>query len=225
MKLRRITPFIVAAVIVFLGSARATAVESATYWPLSQDRTYLTWLASPDVAGYAVFVNGSPVPVEMSMPTEFADSGRIEANVEAMLGPADLVEIAALGSEGVVGTKSRAEYRAHGYIYLPELNLTFSDRLASLDPIDVAKLRTFAELAAEHGFTQLIAVGHDASATAGAPTPYRLGQLRARAAAGVIGRWVSVPVVVSSLGASSPVGSNATPEGRAANRRVELGLR
>lgn len=58
------------------------------------------------------------------------------------------------------------------------------------------------------------------------PSNFELSQARARAAGAVMGQTVGDParVMTSGMGAADPVADNATPAGRAQNRRIEIVL-
>lgn len=204
--------------------ASAAQVPNATFWPVGYQETFLSWSATPDAFGYLAYVNGVPVPVVVSAPQSFIDSGRREVTIDALLGPADVVELAVIDAAGGVGPRIRAAYGASDYLFLPELDVRFAENATAPDATGLSKIVVFSQLLSQHGFTRMIAVGHDAGSV-GAPNAYRLGQLRARAVATAVGRLVSVATVTSSWGNSSPIESNATALGRAVNRRVELGLR
>lgn len=204
--------------------AAALDVASATYWPIGSHLTFVSWPTVPGASGYRAIVNGSQVALELSAPRSFIDSGRIEATIGNLLGPADTVEISALNDAGVAGAKLRASYATYDYVFIPDLNLQFAENKTAPDAAALARIRAFAQLVAQHGFTRIVVIGHDAGPV-GAADAYRFGQLRARAAAAAIGKLVTVRTTTSSLGNSAPLESNATAGGRAVNRRVELGLR
>lgn len=223
---QRLVTVVAAALLATVGSQPASAaqVPDATFWPVGYQETFLSWSATPDAYGYLAYANGAPVPITVSAPQSFYDSGRREVTIDVLLGPKDIVEIAAIDSTGAIGPRMRAKYGVSDYVFFPELDVQFAESSTTPSAMGQSKIVVFSQLLAEHGFTRMIAVGHDAGPV-GAPNAYRLGQLRARAVAAAVGRLVSVATVTSSWGNSSPLESNATALGRAINRRVELGLR
>lgn len=199
----------------------AAQVSDATYWPVGYQSTYCSWLAAPNAAGYAAYVNGVRVPLETSASVSFIDTGRVEGLIGKLLGPADVVEFAPLDNEGRPGTAVRAGYKSYRYVFIPAATLQFGGRQTGLDPSALEQVQAFAQLLRQHGFTRMIAVGHDP----GPVSPYRLGRLRAEAATSALGSLVAVAMTTRSDGNKSPLVPNATAADLAAARRVELGLR
>lgn len=204
--------------------AGALQVTGATYWPVGYRLTFLSWPAVTDATDYEAFVNGVAVPTQISTPASFAENRHIEATVGSLLGPADVVEVAAIDAAGTVGPRVRATYNSSGFVFIPGMTLHFSKWQTTLDRAAMTRIRAFAQMAEQHGFTRMIAVGHDAGVP-GTNGAYWLGKFRARAAVAAVGEMVTMSTVVSSWGNAAPVTSNATAEGRLQNRRVELGLR
>lgn len=222
----RIASLIVALALTAVGSspAHGRQVDGATYWPVGYQQTFTSWIPVDGAADYAAFVNGARIPVEISTPMNFIESGRVEATVRQLLGPADVLEIAAIDEAGVVGVRSRAVYGSHGYVFIPTLQVLFDANRTVPDAAALRRIRAFAQLLTQHGFTRIIAIGHDAGVV-GAPNAYRTGMLRAQSVAAAVARLTPVAASVASGGNSYPLASNDTAGGRATNRRVELGLR
>ena len=198
--------------------AMAQPVAGARYNVIDYRTTNLTWLVAPGATGYAVFVNGTRAPITSS------SGAQIDVILGRLLGPADVVEVAAIDANGNVGQRTRAEYWSWGYVnYLP-ISLGFGQGSATLSADAVSAVRTFAAVVKKHGFTKVVATGHDAGA-APSPTGYRLGQARAKAARTALAKFVDVEITASSWGNAAPIASNATAAGRTANRRVDFSLR
>ena len=198
----------------------AVPVGDAACWPVSFQHAYCTWTAVPDAAGYAAFVNGMRVPFEASPSVPFIDVGRMEGLIGSLIGPADVVDIASFDEHGRSGQTVRPGYRSYGYVFIPSMTLQFGPNQSRLDAAALAKLESFAVLLRAHGFTRMIAVGHDP----GPAGPYRLGRLRAEATTSALGDLLTISMASRSAGNQSPVASNATEAGRSDNRRVELGV-
>lgn len=102
----------------------------------------------------------------------------------------------------------------------------FDSDVSSLKPGAIADLETVANnFKSSTSSRQIVVVGH--SDDAGTPEySERIAEARARAVSGYLaGQGLSMDnIVVKQFGSQRPVASNATPEGRQLNRRVEIYL-
>ncbi|MGH8293621.1 MAG: OmpA family protein [Gammaproteobacteria bacterium] len=104
-------------------------------------------------------------------------------------------------------------------------NITFQTNSSQLNPAFTNVLHSVALVLKEYNQTLIDADGFTDS-TGSPQYNLMLSQLRAQAVAGNLEAQGILParIAVQGFGAANPIASNATPEGRAQNRRVELHL-
>lgn len=102
-------------------------------------------------------------------------------------------------------------------------DVLFESGQATLQPGARAKLRELADVMARYPQTTVTIVGHTDS-RGSAELNDRLSRERAQAVADELTAYGVAPdrIVTRGAGASQPIASNATPEGRQQNRRVDI---
>ena len=99
--------------------------------------------------------------------------------------------------------------------------VNFEDNSSQLSPEAIQKLSAFMVLMSQEGFQGVQVFGYaDSSGTSSANQV--LSTERAKAVTGFITGQVAGFVESIGKGVSKPIKTNATKEGRAANRRVEI---
>jgi len=125
----------------------------------------------------------------------------------------------AFDTSDVSSTSTQSTLHSPELVFVPSAGL-FPGGAAQLNAAALSYVTSVAKLIA--GATRVRCEGYTDNSLAG-PAAYRLGLERARAvcaaltAAGLHARWTAI-----SYGSSRPRASNATPAGRAANRRVDV---
>jgi outer membrane protein OmpA-like peptidoglycan-associated protein len=123
-----------------------------------------------------------------------------------------------------------ATLEAQGFVQSTEgYQLTIADRLlfgvdsSTLDPASESRLRETAVALVAVGITRVRVDGHTDD-TGGADYNVRLSLARAQSVATALvgGGFPVGSVTQRGLGESMPISDNATPEGRAQNRRVAI---
>jgi outer membrane protein OmpA-like peptidoglycan-associated protein len=121
------------------------------------------------------------------------------------------------------GTGATVRRRGNDLIVALPADVTFAFDKSDIRPRFYGVLNAFAETLNAYPGTDVEVVGHTDSVGSDA---YNLGlsERRGRAVADFLVERQTEParLVVEAMGESEPIESNATVEGRAANRRVEL---
>lgn len=105
-------------------------------------------------------------------------------------------------------------------------DVTFSSGSADLSSSFMPVLNDVGVILNQYPSTYIDVVGH-ADSTGNAASNMELSERRANAVAGyLVGQKVKAErIYIAGAGDTQPIASNATPEGRAKNRRVEITLR
>jgi outer membrane protein OmpA-like peptidoglycan-associated protein len=193
---------------------------SVTYGP-SGGGTLVQWAGSAGATGYQIQVNGVVVGT-----TGAAASAQF---VHGLLGPQAHVTVTALGAEG---TRSAAVAGVYSKSVAPVKvgTVHFAGNSAKLTPAGKRTLKRLAALITAQGFTNLRVNAFTAKLDHGSRSFRK--RLSVRRASVVKSYLVAefkrlharVAVVAAGYGGAQPVGSNASPSGRAKNRRAELSL-
>ncbi|MHB0929395.1 MAG: OmpA family protein [Candidatus Nanopelagicales bacterium] len=197
--------------------AATNAVTGVRYTIIGPNATNVSWLTPPLADHYTVYVNGSLAA------TTAPGVKRIEVTLNSLLGPKDLVQANAIAADGTIAARVTATYWSNGWVAFPR-PLRFATTGMTLTSTQTANLRAFLALLAQHGLTDVKAVGHNAGVV-GAPGAYALGKARARLVLSYLSSHGTVSTFWSSWGNGAPLANNDTAAGRAFNRRVELFVR
>lgn len=105
-------------------------------------------------------------------------------------------------------------------------DVTFATNSSEIEPQFYAVLNDVADILNQYPATYVDVIGH-ADSTGAADYNQRLSERRAQSVAGYLisQRVLRDRFYVAGLGETSPIASNDTPQGRAANRRVEIRIR
>jgi outer membrane protein OmpA-like peptidoglycan-associated protein len=124
------------------------------------------------------------------------------------------------------GTGVNVERRGDDLVLLMPGDVTFDVDRAEIQPRFFRVLDGVADTLNQYPSTYIDVVGH-ADATGSDEHNQQLSERRANSVAGyLVGKRVQqARVYVAGLGETAPIASNATPDGRAQNRRVEIVLR
>jgi CshA-type fibril repeat protein len=195
--------------VVVVTPAPATAATRT----LHKGRTLVTWKRSGSAKQYEVRVNGKKVCV----------TSQLACSVGGLAGPKATVQVIALGGDATRSTATVARYRASACTTVGSVR--FPSDSATLTTAHKRELKRVAALVRAQGFTEVCIVGHTDST---GETAYntKLAKKRVKAVRAQLDKSLGrVTFRPSSAGEQSPARSNASEAGKAANRRVEIGLR
>jgi outer membrane protein OmpA-like peptidoglycan-associated protein len=124
------------------------------------------------------------------------------------------------------GLADRKEIMPGGMLYVIKSGLEFEKNKATLSQSAMDRLDKVADALKSEPKTTSVEVEGFTDPTGGPHINDPLSQRRAQAVAAYLkSRGVREPVRIRGLGSSQPIGNNATPEGRAENRRSEVLVR
>jgi hypothetical protein len=178
-------------------------------------RTLVTWHRSPSAPPRAFRVTlGGRVACRTAAQS---------CTLPVVAGPRTAIAVIAIGGDDVPSAAVRSRYAPAGCA--PVGAVYFDVGSAALDAGSRATLGRLARGLARGGFTRACLVGHTDSSAGGA---YNLALSERRVAA--VARYLhdrvrDVAFTTSHVGEQDPAESNSTPAGKAANRRVEIGVR
>jgi type VI secretion system protein ImpK len=199
------------------GSAGAAVLGGLFIWfslglADASDAAYERAVRTPPVTMPAIARPG-PVQAVKVPPVEPGSLARLKVFLQP--------EIAA-GQVEVVGTESAPIVRTR------QLNLFGAGSATVVDKASPLLERIGAALKNETGSVQVVGYTDDQPIrTVRFPSNYQLSAARAAAASAIIGETIGDRGRLSTEGRADadPIASNSTPEGRAANRRIEIILR
>jgi outer membrane protein OmpA-like peptidoglycan-associated protein len=183
------------------------------------------------VAGKGEQLPGAPINFDQSLGTFRLDADGKPAVYVTMIAGGDaqrpdstvtIVEVKAMEQKLEANADSWFdEIRKSGRVAVYGIN--FETGKASITPDSAAVLEEVRKLAAGHPELKLVIEGHTDN-VGGTAANRKLSEARAGAVrAWLVGKGVgSAQLSAAGLGDTKPVGDNATEQGRAANRRVEL---
>jgi len=191
-------------------------VQEATKQVVTATSTLVTWKLSEDAVSYTVQLNKVPV----------CQSALNTCTIKSLLGPKSQVEVFAIGSNKLRSESVLAKYIAPAQpIALAVAN--FGVNLSALTAVDKVELQRITGIIRAQGFNSVQVAGHtDSSGNTVLNTT--LSQARAKSTyAYMVQILKATPISVTLIGkgASEPVASNKTTEGRTANRRAVIYLR
>jgi outer membrane protein OmpA-like peptidoglycan-associated protein len=186
-----------------------TPVVTGSYAPINNTQTKITWRKVSGVSNYRVTRNGSTICLAKTT----------TCTVKAVYGPASAIAVSSVGNDGTESKPLKIRYINAKYILASMVN--FDDNSAQLSPEAIQKLSAFMVLIREEGFQGVQVFGYS-DATGSSSANQELSNQRAKAVTGFITGQVAGFVESIGKGMSKPIKTNATKEGRAANRRVEI---
>jgi outer membrane protein OmpA-like peptidoglycan-associated protein len=186
------------------------APVSPTYAVTGGAKTSINWGAGKDAATYTVLVDGKGA----------CSVATLTCDVAQLLGPKNVVTVTSVSANTKTSAAIKADYVAPaGSQVLSVVN--FDTAKSVLKSSETAKLRAFASKIKAAGYTSLTVYGHTDSV--GGVDNRKLSVSRANSTIAFLKRVLpGVRFTVSGFAASTPVGDNATAEGKAANRRAEV---
>ena len=197
-------------------SGQPTPVQGATTQLASATSVEITWNKQNDAVQYVATLGTQTL----------CTTSTTSCVVPQLLGPKSQITVTAVGTNGVKSQAVPTLYKAPvAAIDLTVVNFALNS--AVLDAKSKAKIATWAKTLQAQGFTALQVSGHtDSTGNNKINTP--LSKARATNTFKYLKQILAkTPISVTLLaeGASSPVQSNKTAEGRAANRRAVVSIR
>lgn len=178
-------------------------------------RTLVTWHRSPSAPPRAFRVTLGCRPA--------CRTAAESCTLPAVAGPGTAISMVAVGGDDVASAAVRSRYEPAGCA--PVGAVYFDVDSAALDADSRARLGRLARELARGGFNRACLAGHTDSSAGGAYN-LALSERRVDAVARyLLDRVRGVAFTTSHVGEREPVESNDTPAGKAANRRVEIGVR
>lgn len=190
-------------------------VQGAIAQLISSKSVRVSWQPQDDAQKYEVTLANKVV---------CSTSGN-ECEIKQLLGPKAQIAVTAVSTEGIKSQPIPTTYRAP-VIPIDMEVANFALNSAVLSASDKSKIASLAKTIQTQGFTSIQVAGHTDS-QGNASLNSALSRARAVNTFTYLKQILAkTPISVTLLaeGASSPVRSNATTEGRAANRRAVLSL-
>jgi len=178
-------------------------------------RTLVTWHRSP---------SSPPRAFRVTLGGRVACRTTAEScTLPVVAGPRTAIAVIAIGGDDVPSAAVRSSYAPAGCA--PVGAVYFDVDSAALDEGSRSTLGRLARDLARGGFSRACLVGHTDSSAGGAYN-LALSERRVNAVARYLhDRVRGVAFTTSHVGERDPAESNGTPAGKAANRRVEIGVR
>jgi outer membrane protein OmpA-like peptidoglycan-associated protein len=189
------------------------APKVGSFTPKDPKHTTLVWESSPNAIGYQVHINGVLACVVESVSL---------CTVNRILGPANRIEVTALGNDGTLSTKTINAYAPDRFISL--VTVRFAPNKAGLSNTATKSLTLFVKLMLREGFTS-VKVRAYTDSQGGARNAASLSSRRAQAVAKFLSKYLRVTIVSVPRGLKDPVASNLTTIGQALNRRATAAVR
>lgn len=182
--------------------------------PATSRTTAVSWATSPNATGYEVRLDGRLV----------CSTRRTSCGVPGLLGPSARLKITALGNDGTRSTVARAAYRAPSRP-ITVASVYFTTDSAALSSTARTRLDRIARDLRAQGFRTLVLSGHTDSRAS-----VRHNEALSRRRVDAVERYLrtrlgaGAQLTVTYHAYRLPAASNATPEGRAKNRRTDVAL-
>lgn len=173
------------------------------------NETIISWTKSPNAAKYLVTLAGQKI----------CETSNASCIFKGIAGPNSRFEIKSLGADGTESSAVKTKYIQTKPRLLATVN--FANNSAALDVKAIANLQVTIQLLLKEGFSAINIVGYTDSV--GRPASnLKLSNARAKVVSDFISGNIVGAVSAIGKGKSKPLKSNATRDGRAANRRVEI---
>lgn len=173
------------------------------------NETLISWGKSLNASKYLVSLGGQKI----------CETTSASCVYKGIAGPNSRFDIKALGADGVESPIVKTKYVQTKPRLLATVN--FENNSTSLDAKAIANLQATIQILMREGFSAINIIGYTDSV--GKPASnLKLSTARAKAVSDIISGNIVGAVSAIGKGKSKPLKSNATKDGRAANRRVEI---
>lgn len=202
---------------------------AATYTVLPSGKTAVKWAGSLSAASSATVLRGYRVTVNGKTKCR-KGSAASQCTLPRPYGRKAKIQVTAFNEAGSSKPRNARYQRADEPIVFGTVR--FAANSARLDRAERRSLRRWAKVLVSQGFSTVALDGYTAKAVAGGDATFRkqLSRKRARAVAAVVSAQfermgAQVRIIARARGAADPVGNNATPKGKAKNRRATINIR
>lgn len=176
------------------------------------NRTKVTWLKSNNAISYEVLLNDFVI----------CETKKTSCNYKGIAGPNSNFKIRSIGDDGTSSNDVTSKYIQSKSGLLATVN--FDTGSSELNEQALASLQELIPVILREGFSSIEIIGYTDSVGRRAANQ-KLSEARARAVFNFITGNVVGAVDSIGKGKKRPIKSNATKEGRASNRRVEIFVR
>lgn len=173
------------------------------------NETLISWSKSANAAKYLVTLAGQKI----------CETTNASCIYKGIAGPSSRFDIKSLGADGTESSAVKTKYIQTKARLLATVN--FANNSSTLDSRAIASLQATVQLLLKEGFTAINIVGYT-DAVGKPASNLKLSNARAKAVSDFISGNIVGAVNAIGKGKSKPLKSNATKDGRAANRRVEI---
>ena len=172
-------------------------------------QTIISWTKSLNATKYVVTKMGEVI----------CQTSGTSCTINSVAGPNTKFTITALGNDGTESEPVTTKYTQSKSTLLATVN--FANNSSTLDTRAIATLEKLISVIMQEGFSNISIVGYTDSIGKKA-TNIKLSEARAKAVSDFISGNIVGSVNAIGKGRGKPIKSNATKDGRAANRRVEI---
>jgi len=172
-------------------------------------QTIISWTKSLNATKYVVTKMGEVI----------CQTSGASCTINSVAGPNTKFTINALGADGTESDPVTTKYSQSKSTLLATVN--FANNYSTLDTRAIATLEKLISVIMQEGFSNISIVGYTDSVGKKA-TNIKLSEARAKAVSDFISGNIVGSVNAIGKGRGKPITSNATKDGRAANRRVEI---
>lgn len=173
------------------------------------NETLISWRKSLNANRYSVTLND----------VKICETSGASCIYKGIAGPNSRFSIQAIGADGTVSASVESKYLQSKPRLLATVN--FANNSSSLDAKAITNLQTLIQVLMKEGFSKINIVGYTDSVGKKAANQ-KLSAARAKAVSDFISGNIVGAVESFGRGKAKPLKSNATKDGRAANRRVEI---
>lgn len=190
----------------FKATSVPEVVSAAWVQPQNNGTSVISWEGSSGAVQYIAEVNGRSL----------CTTTQTSCSVGRLVGPNDIVVVIATNAAGKADMSPLATYVAPTRalqlfsVYFNSGSSTLTARARTALTAAISRIKSF-------GYTELTLHGHTDNRETGANA---LSLARARAVAAFVGRSIDVNVLTVGRGATTPLTTNSTIQGRSFNRRV-----
>lgn len=190
----------------FKATSLPDIVSAAWVQPQPNGTTLASWEAASGATQYVIELGGKKLQTVTGT----------TATLNRLIGPNDVVKIRSVNPAGTTEPSEPATFIA-STVALQLFTVNFSAGSATLTAKAKTALNAAIRQIRASGYTSLSVVGHTDNTERNA---LALSVARARAVTAFVGNTLTLTFVTSGKGATSPLTSNSTAAGRAANRRA-----
>lgn len=186
------------------------AVTGGSFQTVSSNSTFIKWNKVNNAISYVVTRNQNKI----------CETKSTSCTVAGMTGPNSTIQIRTIGSDGVESKFVNANYNFNAKPAVA-VAVNFTNGSTTLIPSSIATLQKFMSDFRKEGFNFVTVIGYTDSSGTNA-TNQKLSKARSNVVVNFLSGRETGFVDSLGKGSSNPVKSNATTEGRSANRRVEI---